>query len=173
MAIIFKNFRRKLLGLGPILLLYFLSISELDTQFSNYFRILSFNLQFIIIYYWTLRDPSIIGNGNIFFAGIINDVIMGLPMGTSSLTYLVVCFVGIYIKNVTVKMTIFTDWFTFVIAIFFANLTYFILISNFSDFSITYSSLFYNSLFTFIFYPFFWFIFNSYRFLMGAHSGND
>ena len=77
MAIIFKNFRRKLLGLGPILLLYFLSISELDTQFSNYFRILSFNLQFIIIYYWTLRDPSIIGNGNIFFAGIINDVIWG------------------------------------------------------------------------------------------------
>ena len=128
MAIIFKNFRSKLINSVPIIFLYFLSITEIDTQFSNYFQILSFNLQFIIIYYWVLRDPSVLGNGHVFFAGIINDVIMGLPMGTSPLTYLVVSFMGIYIRNVTVKMTLFTDWFTFILAIFFANLIYLILI---------------------------------------------
>ena len=121
-------------------------------------KILSFSLQFIIIYYWVLRDPSILGNGHIFFAGIINDVIMGLPLGTSPLTYLVTSFIAIYIKNVTVKMSLFTDWFTFILALFFANLTYLILISNFSDISITYLNLFYNSLFTFLFYPLFWVI---------------
>ena len=106
MAIIFKNFKSQLSNSVPILLLYFLSVTELDTQFSNYFEILSFNLQFIIIYYWVLRDPSILGNGHVFFAGIINDVIMGLPMGTSPLTYLITSFVALYIRNVTVKMTI-------------------------------------------------------------------
>ena len=168
MAIIFRNFKAKLGNAGPIILLYFLSITELDTQFSNYFEILSFNLQFIIIYYWVLRDPSVLGNGHIFFAGIINDVINGLPMGTSSLTYLLTSFVAIYIRSVTVKMTLITDWFTFIIAIFSANLVYLILISNFSDITITYTNLFYNSLFTFLFYPLFWVIFNSYRLLIGS-----
>ena len=128
MAIIFKNFKQHLTNTVPILFLYFFSITELDTQFSNQFKILSFSLQFIIIYYWVLRDPSILGNGHIFFAGIINDVIMGLPMGTSPLTYLTVSFMSIYIRNVTVKMTLFTDWFTFILGIFFANLIYLILI---------------------------------------------
>ena len=172
MAIIFKNFRSKLSNAGPIILLYFLSVTEIDTQFSNYFEILSFNLQYIIIYYWALRDPSILGNGHVFFAGIINDVIMGLPMGTSSLTYLTTSFMAIYIRNVTVKMTLFTDWFTFIMAIFLANLVYLILISNFSNIAFTYLDLFYNSLFTFLFYPFFWFIFNAYKVLVGVR-GHD
>ena len=158
MAIIFKNFRSKLGNAGPIILLYFLSITETDTEFSNYFEILSFNLQFIIIYYWVLRDPSVLGNGHVFFAGIINDVIMGLPMGTSPLTYLIISFMGIYIRSVTVKMTLFTDWFTFIVAIFFSNLIYLILMVNFSSFVVTYSDLFYNSLFTFLFYPLFLFL---------------
>tara|TARA_B100000579_G_scaffold389291_1_gene362983 strand:- start:132 stop:650 length:519 start_codon:yes stop_codon:yes gene_type:complete len=170
MAVIFKNFKQHLLNTIPILLLYFLSITELDTQFSNRFAILSFSLQYIIIYYWTLRDPSILGNGHIFFAGIINDIIMGLPMGSSSLTYLGTAFVAMYIRNVTVKMTLFTDWFTFIIAIFFSNLIYLILLSNFSNLTVVYLDLFYNSLFTFLFYPLFWFAFNSYRFLTGIRS---
>ena len=170
MAIIFKNFKSKFANAGPIVLLYFLSVTEMDTQFSDYFEILSFNLQFIIIYYWVLRDPSVLGNGHVFFAGIINDVIMGFPMGTSPLTYLIISFMGIYIRSVTVKMTLFTDWFTFIVAIFFANLVYLILLSNFSNISFTYSDLFYNSLFTFLFYPLFWVIFNSYRMLLGVRS---
>ena len=96
-----------------------MSFSEIDTDFSNNFEILSFNIQFIIIYYWALREPDILGNGHIFFAGIVNDIIMGLPLGMSALTYLIICFVASYIRTVTVKMTLFTDWFTFAIAIFF------------------------------------------------------
>ena len=41
MAIIFKNFRKKIINLGPLILLYFFSISEVDAQFSNLFEILS------------------------------------------------------------------------------------------------------------------------------------
>ena len=93
MAFIYKNLKIKILTLVPLVLLYYLSFSEIDTDFSNNFEILSFNIQFIIIYYWALREPDILGNGHIFFAGIVNDIIMGLPLGMSALTYLIICFV--------------------------------------------------------------------------------
>jgi len=144
MAIFPKKFITYIIGLGPVIFLYFLSITETNTEFSNYFEIVSFNLQLIIVYYWTLKAPSMLGSGNIFFAGVVNDVIMGFPLGTSSLTYLVTAVVATYIRNVTVNTSLITDWFTFLIAIFFANLTYLILISNFTDIIVTYLDLFYN-----------------------------
>ena len=163
MVSVFKNFKYKIFSLVPIIFLYFLSITEIDTEFSNYFEILSFNLQLIIIYYWMLRLPAVLGNGHIFFAGIVNDVIMGLPLGTSALSYLVTSFVASYIKQITVNNSLFTDWFTFLVAIFFSNLTYLILMTKFSGLTLTYTSLFYNSFFTFLFFPMFWVIFNFYR----------
>ena len=160
MAIIFKNLKKNIFNAGPVMLLYFISITEMDTNFSNYFEILSFNLQRIIIYYWVLRNPAILGYGHIFFAGIINDVRMSFPLGTSALSYLITAFVASYISSVTIKISLFTDWFTFLIAIFFSNLTYYILIINFSTLGVNYTDLFYNSFFTFLFYPLLWIIFN-------------
>jgi len=166
MAVIYKNYRSVVLNSGPLILLYYLSISEIDTQFSNLFEILSFNLQIIIIYYWFLKDASILGSGHIFLAGIINDVVMGLPLGLSSISYLIVAFTASYIKNVTVNFSLFTDWFTFILAIFFSNLSTMILLSNWSDIQITYVDLFYNAFFTFLFYPALWSIFEVYKRLM-------
>jgi len=172
MAIIVKNIGSNILNAGPLALLYFLSITEVDTHFSNYFEILSFNLQMIIIYYWVLRNASILGYGHIFFAGIINDVIMSLSLGTSGLGYLITAFVASYISSVTVKINLFTDWFTFLIAIFFSNLTYYILTINFSTLAVNYTDLFYNSFFTFLFYPLFWLIFNYYKYFISIKK-ND
>ena len=160
----------KIKYLFPIILLYYFSISEIDTVFSNYFEILSFNLQLIIVYFWVLRNPSILGYGNIFFAGIINDVIMSSQLGTSSLTYLTVSLVASYIRAMTVKITLFTDWFTFIVALFFSNFVYFVLIVNFTELNMNYTELFYNTLFTFIFYPFFWLLFNSYISITGLKN---
>lgn len=160
----------KIKYLFPIILLYYFSISEIDTVFSNYFEILSFNLQLIIVYFWVLRNPSILGYGNIFFAGIINDVIMSSQLGTSSLTYLTVSLVASYIRAMTVKITLFTDWFTFIVALFFSNFVYFVLIVNFTELNMNYAELFYNTLFTFIFYPFFWLLFNSYISITGLKT---
>ena len=115
---------RSLINFGPIILLYYLSISEIDTHFENFFEILSFNIQLIIIYFWVLKRPEVLGNGHIFFAGLINDVVMGIPLGLSSLTYLAVSLVATYVKNMTVNTRITTDWFTFFIAILFSNLIF-------------------------------------------------
>ena len=154
---------RKLINLGPIILLYYLSISEIDTYFENYFEILSFNIQLIIIYFWSLKRPQVIGNGNIFFAGLINDTVMGIPLGLSSLSYLIVSLVATYIKNMTVNTSITTDWFTFLIAICLSNLTVLILLNNFSDLSVSFIEMSYNTFFSLIFYPFFWFFFTFYN----------
>ena len=166
MAIFYKNFRFQIRNFGPIFLLYFLSITETNTQFMEPFEIVSFNLQLIVIYYWMIKEPSVLGSSHIFFAGIINDVMMGLPMCTSSISYLTISFVASYVRTVTVTQTLISDCFTFLIAIFFSNLVYLILINNFSELEIIYASLFYNSFFTFLIYPLFWLFFNQYRTLM-------
>ena len=92
----FKLFK-KIINLGPLILLYYLSVSEIDSHFENYFEILSFNIQLIIIYFWSLKRPEVLGNGHVFFAGIINDVVMGAPLGLSSLSYLIVALTSTYI----------------------------------------------------------------------------
>ena len=166
MAILYKNLRSSIINSIPLITLYYLSISEIDTHFSNMFEILSFNLQIIIIYYWMLKNSSVLGNGHIFFAGIINDAVMGLPLGISSISYLTVSFVASYIRQVTVNMSLFTDWFTFILAIFFSNLVYLVFILNFSDLQISYVDMSYNAFFTFLFYPFIWTIFNFYKKIM-------
>jgi len=153
----------KILNLGPLILLYYLSISEIDSHFENYFEILSFNIQLIIIYFWVSKRPEALGGGHIFFAGFINDVIMGFPLGLSSLTYLTVSLVANYVKNMTVNTRITTDWFTFFIAIFFSNLIFYILLSNFSEIEISLTEISYNTFFTLIFFPFFWFLFTFYN----------
>ena len=156
----------KLINLGPLIFLYYLCISEIDTHFETYFEILSFNIQLIIIYFWCLKRPEILGNGHIFFAGLINDVIMGIPLGSSSISYLVVSLTATYVKNMTVNTRITTDWFTFFVAIFFSNLTFFILLNKFSDVAINVTEMSYNTFFTLLFFPFFWFLFTYYNSIM-------
>ena len=153
----------KVANFGPTLLLYYLSISEVDTHFENYFEILSFNLQLIIIYFWVLKSPTLIGYGHFFFAGMINDVVLGFPLGLSSLTFLVISLIATYVKNMTVHTTIASDWFTFFVALIISNSIFYILINNFSEISINIKDLSYNTFFTLLFFPFFWIFFNYYK----------
>ena len=162
MAINVKGFKDGLLRSLPLIILIYVSISEFQTQF-YFWKIFSFNLQFIIIYYWVLRDPSILGYGFIFLCGLINDVVLSLNLGTSPLSYLFVSLVAAYIRTATVRSTLISDWFTFVIAIMGGNFITFILIKNFSNVGVNYTDFFYNSLFTFILYPAFWTIFELYK----------
>ena len=160
------NVTKKIINLGPLILLYYLSISEIDSHFEDYFEILSFNIQLIIIYFWVSKRPETLGNGHVFFSGLINDVVMGFPLGISSLSYLTVSLVATYVKNMTVNTRITTDWFTFFIAIFFSNIIFFILLSNFSEITVSVTEISYNTFFTLLFFPFFWFLFTSYNLIL-------
>ena len=161
----------KFLNSGPLLLLYYLSISEIDTNLEKVFEIFTFNLPIIIIYFWILKRPSMLGTGHIFVAGLINDVVMGYPLGISSLSYLVVCFFSNYVRNKSVNTTIASDWFTFFIALLFANLLFFSLLNNFSDIVISYSKIGYNTFFTLFLFPIMWMLFSFY--LINFIGGQD
>ena len=45
------NILNKIYAAGPLILLYYLSISEVDTNLENFLDIFSINLQIIIIYF--------------------------------------------------------------------------------------------------------------------------
>jgi rod shape-determining protein MreD len=157
------NLLNKVFNAGPLALLYYLSISEVDTNLENMFEIFAFNLPIIIIYFWTLKKPSVLGTGHIFFAGLINDVVMGFPLGISSLSYLVVCIFSNYVKNKSVNTTLASDWFTFLIALIFSNLLFYTLLNGFSNIMISYSKIGYNTFFTLFLFPVLWLIFKIYQ----------
>ena len=157
------NLFNKFLNFGPLLLLYYLSISEIDTNLEKIFEIFTFNLPIIIIYFWILKRPSVMGTGHIFVVGLINDVVMGFPLGISSMSYLVVCFFANYVRNKSINTTIASDWLTFFIALIFANLLFFSLLNNFSDVAISYIKIGYNTFFTLFLFPIFWVLFSIYQ----------
>ena len=161
----------KIYNSGPLLLLYYLCISEVDTNLEKIFEIFTLNFQIILIYFWVLKRPEIMANGHIFLAGLINDVVMGFPLGISSLSYLIIIFVGTYVRNKSVNTTIASDWFTFFMAMILSNILFFSLLNNFSDLSFTYSKIGYNMFFTLFMFPVFWLLFNIYLMtLVGARD---
>ena len=153
----------KIYNSGPLLLLYYLCFSEVDTNLEKMFEIFTLNFQIILIYFWVLKRPEIMANGHIFLAGLVNDVVMGFPLGISSLSYLIIIFVGTYVRNKSVNTTLASDWFTFLMAMIFSNLLFFSLLNKFSDLNFTFSKMGYNMFFTLFMFPIFWFLFNLYQ----------
>ena len=144
-----------------VFIFYYLSFSTFEglKEYSD-LVIFSFNLQMIIVYFYVLKYPENLGNGHIYLAGIINDVVIGTPLGASSVSYLVLSLFSTYIRNATLRSRMTSEWTAFIPALFFSNLTYFIIINNFSNLLFYYVELLRNTFFTFLFFPIFYFLFN-------------
>ena len=155
MAFSFKRAKLKFFELIPLFLLFFISLNGNSIIDFKFFTI---NLHYILIYYWVLKRPQTLGYGFIFLSGIITDVVFGLPIGASALTLLIVAGIAVYIRAVTVRVALFSDWMAFIPVLLIANLIYFIVL-YFSNYPIDYFYLFKNSIFTFAFYPLLWVIF--------------
>ena len=147
-----------------VIIFYFLSFSSFEgiKEFSD-LVIFSFNLPMIIIYFFILKFPDRLGLGHIFLGGIFNDVVIGIPLGASSLSYLILAFFTSYIRNATLRSKMTAEWTTFIPTLFFSNLVYFFIINNFSHLSFFYLELLRSTFFTFLFFPIFYFIFNNYQ----------
>ena len=156
MAFIFKQIKFKFFELLPLLLLFFVSFNGNSIVNLKFFSI---NISYILVYFWVLRQPNVLGYGFIFLSGIISDVVSGLPLGVNALSLLVIAAVAAYVRVVTVRITLMNDWISFVPALLFANFIYFFSL-YFSNYSIDYLYLFQNSMFTIIFYPVFWGLFS-------------
>ena len=156
MAYIYKQIRFKFFELLPLLLLFFISLNGNSTIDLKYFSI---NVHYILVYYWVLRKPQMLGYGFIFLSGIINDIVFGLPLGVNALSLLIIAAVAAYARVVTVRITLINDWISFIPALLIANFIYFFSL-YFSNYSVDYLFLFKNSVFTFIFYPVLWVLFS-------------
>jgi len=155
MIFVKEETRFKILNSIPLLILFYIAFNGNSTIG---FKFITINIQYILVYYWTLRKPETLGFGFIFLAGLVNDVIFGSPLGINALTLLVIASVATYVRLVTVRITLINDWISFIPALLLANFAYFISL-YFSSYSIDYFLLFLSSLFTFIFYPILWVIF--------------
>ena len=159
MAIFSGNFINRLLNLIPLLILLFLAFSEMDFNFEK-LSFLSFNLMYILIFYWVLKSPDILGYGFIFLAGIVNDVVIGLPIGVSSVTYLILAGFAAYIRHLTVQPSLIYDWIVFVPSIAVTNSVYFYILRIFFDIKINYVALVLNTGVTILLYPVVGFLFS-------------
>ena len=155
-----STFFRVLLSYLPLIILFISVFNEFDF---NYLKIenFSFNFVYILIFYWTLRNPDRLGYFSIFLAGIINDVVIGIPIGISSLCYLILCAVTAYIRNITLSPNFVKDWFSFLFTMILINSVQVIILDLIFLLDINYMSYVVNSGFTFLFYPVFFIIFNA------------
>ena len=115
----------------------------------------SFNFSYILIFYFSLKRNEGIGYILIFTAGLFNDVVTGIPMGLSSLIYLLLSGAAVYLRNITLRPNLIKDWFFFLITILILNALTFIILTLFFDYDIEYLNQFVNILFTFVLYLFF------------------
>ena len=146
-----QNYFYKVYTWLPIIILYISVLNEFDLNYLNidYF---SFNFPFILIFYFTLKEYNKFDYLLVFLAGLINDTVVGLPLGISSFSYIVVCIFASYLRNITIRPHLIKDWFYFLFVLSLINsINYSILFLFFSyDLDIMFYII--NNLFTFLFY---------------------
>ena len=143
----------------PILILFLSVFNEFDFNFLK-IEYFSFNFVHILIFFWTLKNPNHLGYVSIFLAGIINDVIVGIPIGISSLCYLLICLATAYLRNITLSPNFINDWLTFLFIILLINSIQVLILDLVFLIDINYMRYLINTGFTFLFYPLFFFIFS-------------
>ena len=154
-----SSFSKILFSYFPTLILFLSVFNEHDF---NYLKIeyFSFNFVYILIFYWTLRSPNQLGYISIFLAGIINDVVIGLPIGVSSLSYLLICSVTAYIRNITLIYNFMNDWISILFTLLLINSIQILILDFVFNYNLDYLSYLVNTGFTFLLYPLFYLIFN-------------
>ena len=153
---VYKNFIHSF----PTLLLFFLALTGYDLSFFLLNFNFSFNFIYIAIFFWILKKPERLGYGLVFFAGIINDVVQNFPIGVSSINFLLLCSIALFIRSRTLVPNLLYDWVFFLIAILIISSVHYSVLTTVFDMPIRYGTLMSSSLITFLVYPLFSKIFN-------------
>ena len=161
--IVFKrnNFIYRVYAWLPILLLYFSVLNEFDFNYLN-LKYFSLNFPFILIFFFTLKEFKNFDYFLVFIAGLINDTVVGLPLGISSLSYTLICIATSYFRNITIRPNPIKDWFYFLFIISLISSINYSILTLFFSFNLILASYLINIFFTFLFYIIFVYIFNYY-----------
>ncbi len=146
-----NNIINKIYKYFPITLLFISVLNEFD--FNNlgltYF---SFNFSYILIFYYGLKKSESLGYIFIFLAGLFNDVVVGTPIGLSSLMYLILCGAAAYLRNITLRPSLIKDSIFFLITILIINSLLFIIQNYIFDFKLNFFEQIINIIWTFFLY---------------------
>ena len=146
-----KKILRKILSKIPLILLF---ISVLNNYDFNYLelRYFSFNFSYILIFYYSLKKSESLGYTYIFVAGLFNDVVIGAPIGLSSLMYLILCVAASYLRNITLRPSLIKDCIFFLLTILLINSLLFIILNFIYNYELNYFDQIINITYTFLFY---------------------
>ena len=151
----------KIYSFLPIIILFISVLNEFDF---NYLKLdyFSFNFPFILIFFFTLKDFKNFDYLLVFLAGLFNDTVVGLPLGISSLSYILICISTSYLRNITIRPNPIKDWFYFLLIISLINSINYTILNLFFAYDLLLLSYLVNIFFTFIFYIFFSYLFKYY-----------
>jgi len=151
----------KLYSWAPIILLFISVMNEFDFNYLG-LKYFSFNFPFILIFFFTLKEFKHFDYFFVFIAGLINDTVIGLPLGISSLSYMLLCAATAYFRNITIRPDPVKDWFYFLLIISLINSLSYSILTLFFSFSLVLMSYLVNTFFTFSFYVIFVYLFKYY-----------
>ena len=151
----------KLYSWLPLLVLFISVMNEFDFNYLN-LKYFSFNFPFILIFFFTLKDFKNFDYILVFLAGLINDTVVGLPLGISSLSYLLICLATSYFRNITIRPNPVKDWFYFLFIISLINSINYSILTLFFSLNLILMNYIVNTFFTFLFYIIFVSIFKYY-----------
>jgi len=156
-----KNYLYKLYTWLPIIALFISVFNEFDLNYLNidYF---SFNFPFILIFYFSLKEYNRFDYFLVFIAGLINDTVVGLPLGLSSLSYILICIFATYLRNITISPNLIKDWFYFLFIISLINSINYSILFLFFSHELNITLFIVNNFFTFLFYIIFSIFFKRY-----------
>ena len=146
-----KNFVYKIYTWLPIIILYISVLNEFDLNYLNidYF---SFNFPFLLIFYFALKEYNKFDYLLVFLSGLINDTVVGLPLGISSFSYILVCIFASYLRNITIRPHLIKDWFYFLFVISLINSVNYTVLFLFFSYDLDIMFYIINNLFTFLLY---------------------
>jgi len=154
-----NNLLGKIYRYIPMTVLFLSVLNEID--FNNLgLKYFSFNFSYILIFYYSVKKSKGLGYGLIFIAGLFNDVVVGIPIGISSLCYLILCGAAAYLRNITLRPSLMKDWIFFIISLFIVNSISFLILTLIFNYEIIFLDQIINIIFTFLFFPFFSYIFS-------------
>ena len=145
----------------PIALLIISVLNEFNFNYLN-LKYFSFNFPFILIFFFTLKEFKHFDYFFVFLAGLINDTVVGLPLGISSLSYILICIATSYFRNITIRPNPIKDWFYFLFIISLINSINYSILTFFFSFELVLIDYLINTFFTFLFYIVFVSIFKFY-----------
>ena len=156
-----RGFYFKFYSFLPIIALFISVLNEFDLNYLK-LKYFSFNFPFILIFFFTLKDFKNFDYLLVFLAGLVNDTVVGLPLGISSLSYILICIATSYLRNITIRPNPIKDWFYFLFIISLINSINYSILTLFFSYDLLLLSYLVNIFFTFILYMFFAYLFKYY-----------